>query len=425
MSTWIVIIICLLLSAFFSGMEIAYLSSNRLRIEIDKSNKSLSQSLIDLFVRNSDMYLTTILVGNNATVVIFSMVFANWLQKYIQLWSVSVGLELFIQTVISTLIVLIFAEFLPKTIFRLRSNMFLKALAVPVFLFYLILFPISYFAVWFGKFLVRIFSGKQAEAHENNQYFNKVDLNNLIDQGEMPTLEKDEVHELKLFRNALDFSEIKVRECIVPRTDMIALPLDSTIETLTETFVKTGYSRILIYKDNIDDILGYVHSSSLFKNPKTVEEAMSNVIIVPEAMSVLKLLDNFIKEHKSISIVVDEFGVTAGMVTMEDIIEEIFGEIEDEHDHRHTHMKDLKISENKYILSGRLDVDFLNEKYGLKLDEKDEYETLAGYILYHNPDIPNEGEVIVIDVNEFRIIKVKNARIEEVELTQKIAEKEK
>lgn len=420
MSPIIVILICLVLSAFFSGMEIAYLTSNKLRIEIDKSNKGVTQTIIELFVRNSDMYITTILVGNNAVMVIYGIFFSDYLDQFIGHWHLSIGMDLMIKTIFSTLVILVFAEFLPKAVFRLRSNLFLKLFAIPVFLFYLIFFPVSYFSVWLGKWLVTIFTGKRVIKSESNRYFNKIDLNNLIEEGELPHQEKDAVHEIKLFRNALDFSEIRVRECIVPRTDIVALSLDSSIEVLNKTFVQTGYSRILIYKESIDNIVGYIHSSSLFKNPETIEEAMTSVIIVPETMSALKLLGSFIREHKSMAVVVDEFGITAGIVTLEDIIEEIFGEIEDEHDH--LQLKELKIADNKFIFSGRLEVDYLNEKYNLALMETDEYETLAGYILYHNPDIPSEGEEILIASNIFKILKVKNARIEEVELTRNSAE---
>lgn len=411
----IIILVCLLLSAFFSGMEIAFLTSNKLRIEIDKSNKGVSQALIDLFVSNSGMYITTILVGNNVVMVIYGIFMSELLLQNLAFLNLSVGAELFVETVISTLIILVFAEFLPKTVFRLRSNLFLKVFAVPVFLFYLLFFPLSYFSVWLGGILLRLFTGKKLENKEENRAFGKIDLNNLIEEGETGAQEEEEVHEIKLFRNALDFSEVKLRECIVPRPDVVALSIDSSIEELSQLFIKTGLSRILIYKESIDDIIGYVHISALFHNPPTISKALSKVLIVPETMAAQRLLNLFFKDQKSIAVVVDEFGVTAGIVTTEDIMEEIFGEIEDEHDH--LNLKEEMLSPHEYIFSGRLEVDYLNEKYRLELEEREEYETLAGLILYFNQSIPQEGEVIEMGDVTFTILRVKNARIEEVKVS--------
>ncbi len=413
-TTLIVILICLLLSAFFSGMEIAFLTSNKLRIEIDKGNKGIAQSLIDLFVSNSGMYITTILVGNNVVMVIYGIFMSGLLVRQLEFLHLSVGLQLFVETVISTLIILVFAEFLPKTVFRLRSNLFLRIFAVPVFLFYLLFFPLSYFSVWLGGILLRLFTGKKLEQKEPSRAFGKIDLNNLIEEGENGAKEKEEMHEIRLFRNALDFSEVKLRECIVPRPDVVALPIDSTIEELSRLFIETGLSRILIYKDSIDDIIGYVHISALFHNPETIDKALSKVLIVPETMPAQRLLNLFFKDQKSIAVVVDEFGITAGIVTIEDIMEEIFGEIEDEHDH--LNLKEAVLSEGEYIFSGRLEVDYLNEKYHLGLEEREEYETLAGLILYFNESIPQEGDLVEINNLTFKILSVKNARLEEIKV---------
>lgn len=414
MSGITVILICLLLSAFFSGMEIAFVSSNKLRIEIDKSNKGITQTLIDLFVSNSGMYITTILVGNNVMMVIYGIFMSDYLNTYLGVLHLSLGVQLVLETVISTLIILMFAEFLPKVVFRLRSNLFLRIFAVPVFLFYLIFFPISYFSVWLGGILLRIVTGKKLQAKEEDKAFGKVDLNNLIEEGDNTGVLNEEEHEIKLFRNALDFSEIKLRECIIPRTDLVALSIESSLDELTRTFVDTGLSRILIYKDNIDDIIGYVHCSTLFQNPPDLPAAVSKVIVVPETMSAQHLLNIFIKEQKSIAVVVDEFGITAGIVTIEDIMEEIFGEIEDEHDHQS--LTEIVVSEHEYIFSGRLAVDYLNEKYHLQLQENEEYETLAGLVLYFNESIPQEGESVTIDDTIFEIVSVKNARIETIKV---------
>ena len=413
-ATLSVILICLLLSAFFSGMEIAFLTSNKLRIEIDKSKKGVTQALIDLFISHSGMYITTLLVGNNVVMVIYGIFMSDLLVKQFEFLHLSIGVELFVETLVSTLIILVFAEFLPKTVFRLRSNLFLKLFSVPVFLFYLLFFPLSYFSVWLGGWLLRIFTGRKLGHKEPNRAFGKVDLNNLIEEGEGNARQEEEMHEIKLFRNALDFSEVKLRECIVPRPDVVALSIDSSIEELTQLFIDTGLSRILINKDSIDDIIGYVHISTLFKDPPTIAKALSRVLIVPETMSAQRLLNLFIRDQKSVAVVVDEFGITAGIVTIEDIMEEIFGEIEDEHDH--LNLKEVMISEQEYIFSGRLEVDYLNEKYHLDLEEREEYETLAGLVLYFNQSIPQEGETIVVNDLTFKILSVKNARIEEIKV---------
>ena len=413
-ATLSVILICLLLSAFFSGMEIAFLTSNKLRIEIDKSKKGVTQALIDLFISHSGMYITTLLVGNNVVMVIYGIFMSDLLVKQFEFLHLSIGVELFVETLVSTLIILVFAEFLPKTVSRLRSNLFLKLFSVPVFLFYLLFFPLSYFSVWLGGWLLRIFTGRKLGHEEPNRAFGKVDLNNLIEEGEVNARQEEEMHEIKLFRNALDFSEVKLRECIVPRPDVVALSIDSSIEELTQLFIDTGLSRILIYKESIDDIIGYVHISTLFKDPPTIAKALSRVLIVPETMSAQRLLNLFIRDQKSVAVVVDEFGITAGIVTIEDIMEEIFGEIEDEHDH--LNLKEVMISEQEYIFSGRLEVDYLNEKYHLDLEEREEYETLAGLVLYFNQSIPQEGETIVVNNLTFKILSVKNARIEEIKV---------
>ena len=412
MSVFVAILICLVLSAFFSGMEIAFMASNKLRIEIDKSNKGITQKLIDLFVSNSGMYITTILVGNNVVMVIYGIFMSDYLDPRLEGIGISLGLRMILVTFISTLVMLVTGEFFPKAVFRLRPNAFLRVFAIPVFLFYILFFPISYFSVWFGGLLLRIFTGRKLTHKEENRAFGKIDLNNLIEEGEAGGEENEDEHDIKLFRNALDFSEVKLRECIVPRPDIVALSIDSSLDELRKLFVKTGLSRILIYRDSIDNVIGYVHSSALFHHPETVKKAVSKILIVPETMSALRLLNLFTKKQKSVAVVVDEFGVTAGMVTIEDIMEEIFGEIEDEHDR--LNLKEEQVAPDEYIFSGRLEVDYLNEKYDLNLPENEEYETLAGLILYYNEDIPEEGERILIGDISFEIVRVKSARIEEV-----------
>jgi len=417
MSIIVAILICLLLSAFFSGMEIAFVASNKLRIEIDKSNKGLTQTLIDLFVSHSGMYITTILVGNNVVMVIYGIFMSDYLDPKLEWLGVSLGVRMFLVTLVSTLIMLLVAEFLPKVIFRLRPNLCLRIFAVPVFIFYVLFFPISSFTVWLGGSILKLFTGVKLSRKEGDRAFGKIDLNNLIEEGEVAGEENEDEHEIKLFRNALDFSEVKLRECIVPRTDIVAMSVDGTLEELRQLFINTGLSRILIYKESVDNIIGYVHSSTLFHHPENVEKALSCVLIVPETMSALHLLNLFTKGQKSVAVVVDEFGITAGMVTIEDIMEEIFGEIEDEHDH--LNLKEEEVASGVYLFSGRLAVDYLNEKYELGLPESEEYETLAGLILYYNEDIPAEGEQITVDALSFKIIQVKGARIEEIKVTKR------
>ena len=412
MSVFVAILICLVLSAFFSGMEIAFMASNKLRIEIDKSNKGITQKLIDLFVSNSGMYITTILVGNNVVMVIYGIFMSDYLDPKLESIGISLGVRMILVTLISTLIMLVTGEFFPKAVFRLRPNAFLRVFAIPVFLFYILFFPISSFAVWFGGLLLRIFTGRKLAHKEENRAFGKIDLNNLIEEGETGGTQNEDEHDIKLFRNALDFSEVKLRECIVPRPDIVALSIDAGLDELRELFVKTGLSRILIYRDSIDNVIGYVHSSALFNHPETVKKAVSRILIVLETMSALRLLNLFTKEQKSVAVVVDEFGVTAGMVTIEDIMEEIFGEIEDEHDR--LNLKEEQLAPDEYLFSGRLEVDYLTEKYDLDLPENEEYETLAGLILYYNEDIPAEGEQVTIEDISFEIVSVKSARIEEV-----------
>ncbi|MBP3419761.1 MAG: HlyC/CorC family transporter [Marinifilaceae bacterium] len=407
----IVISVMLLLSAFFSGMEIAYLSSNRLRIEIESENRSITQRLIEFFMTRPGMYITTILVGNNVVMVIYGSEMSELMQHLLGVWNLSDGLEAFVTTLISTVVILLVGEFLPKTIFRLQPNMFLRVLVVPVYFFYVLFYPITKFSVSISSLLMRL-TGKGVKGEDAVKSFGKVDLNNLLEEGVAGTDGEVEEHDIMMLRNALDFSEIRIRECMIPRTDLVAMPDDTTIEELIETFVESGHSRILIYNESIDNIIGYVHSSSMFEDPTSIEGILTAPVIVPETMAAPKLMDILIKERKSMAVVVDEFGVTAGIVTMEDIMEEIFGEIEDEHD-RGEHMEKV-MPDGTYIFSGRLEVDYLNEKYQLELTEDDAYETLAGYILYFNESIPAVGEVVVIKDREFLITKRSGARIEEV-----------
>ncbi len=410
----LLLVICtmLLLSAFFSGMEIAYLASNKLRIEIESENRSITQRLIEFFLTKPGMYITTILVGNNVVMVIYGAEMSELMHRYFEPLGFSVGMEAFVVSIISTIVILFFAEFLPKTIFRMQPNMFLRIFVVPVYLFYLLFYPISSFCVWIGAMLMKV-TGKHVKSEEGVRSFGKIDLNNLLEQGVVDD-ENVEEHDIQMLRNALEFPDIKIRECMVPRTDLVALPDDATIDELIDSFVESGHSRILIYKENIDNIIGYVHSSAMFHNPTSLDGIITSPIIVPETMTAPKLMDILIKGRKSMAVVVDEFGITAGIVAMEDIMEEIFGEIEDEHDKDAFVEKEL--SDGTYLFAGRLEVDYLNEKYDLDFEENEAYETLAGYILHFNESIPARGDVIEIKDKKFRIVKSTGARIEEVQV---------
>ena len=318
---FLVICLMLLLSAFFSGMEIAYLASNKLRIEIESENRSITQRLIEFFLTKPGMYITTILVGNNVVMVIYGAEMQELMHRYFGDCGMSVGFEAFVISIISTVIILFFAEFLPKTIFRLQPNMFLRIFIIPVYFFYLLFYPVSKLCVWIGTALMKL-TGKHIKHEEAVKSFGKIDLNNLLEEG-VALEEGTEEHDIQMLKNALEFPDVKIRECMVPRTDLIALPNDAEIDELIDLFVQSGHSRILIYSESIDNIVGYVHSSAMFQNPSSIAEVITAPIIVPETMAAPKLMDILIKERKSMAVVVDEFGITAGIVAMEDIMEEI------------------------------------------------------------------------------------------------------
>ena len=417
MHPYLLIAITILLSAFFSGMEIAYVSANKLKLELDKKSDPFSSKTLKFVTSNGGQYIATMLVGNNIALVIYGIAFAAVLEPVFQSYFQSESIVLLLQTIVSTTVILVFAEFLPKTLFRIFPNSLLNIFSVPLAFFYVVFYPITKFSVGVTNSLLKGFLRKDVSSERKNPVFSRVDLDEFVNEQDGVGIEKkDSVEtEVKLFKNALDFSKVKLREIMIPRTEIEMLEVGSTITELKQKFVETGYSRILFYNDSIDNIIGYVHSSILFKKPKSIEPFIKNVLIVPETMPANKLLSTFIQEHRSIAIVVDEFGGTSGMVTSEDILEEIFGEIEDEHDTRDIIEK--KISENEYQFSGRAEIDLLNEKYYFDLPESEEFETLAGYILFHYESIPKINTLIKIGKYEFKILKASNTRIELVKLT--------
>lgn len=415
-----IIVITLLASAFFSGMEIAFVSSDKLRLELDKTKNILNARIISKFNRNPGQYIATMLVGNNIALVVYSLAFAEFLNLHVTAGIMNETSRLFIQTLISTLLILIMAEFLPKTIFRINPNLALNVLSIPVAFFFFLFYPLTRTAIMMAKFLLKHLFNAEIGPRQEQRVFGKIDLNNFI--GEVEHFGGETQHEIdseiKLFKNALDFSRVRVRDCMVQRPDMELLEDTAGMEQLREKFIETGYSKILIYKDQIDNIIGYVHSSDLFNKPESIESCLRKVSFVPETMEAKKLLTTLLREHKSTAVVVDEFGGTAGMITTEDILEEIFGEIEDEHDT--PDIISRKINDKHFILSGRLEIEAINEMYNLNLQTDSAYETIAGYILYHHASFPKTNTILLIGKFEFKILRSTKTSIELVEM--KLAE---
>lgn len=411
----IIILSSILLSAFFSGMEIAFFASNKLRLEIDKKQNSISTRIISVFTKHPGQYIVTMLIGNNIALVIYGIVMALVLEPFLHIFFNSDTAILFFQTIISTLIILFTAEFFPKVIFRLYANIFLKIFSLPVFLFYMVFYPIGRFTIALSHMILRLFTGLKLDSESDNLVFGKPDLDQLVNENsDLSELREEKDHDIKIFQNALDFSKVKLRECMVPRTELVAQDKDSSADELRQTFIESGFSKILIYKDSIDNIIGYVNLKDLFGNDEGIQSYITALPIVPESMAANKLLKLFVNEKKSIALVVDEFGGTSGIVTIEDILEEIFGEIEDEHDT--SELIEKQINNNEYIFSARLEIDYLNEKYHLDLPENDEYETLAGFIFFSHESIPKLNQRINTNHFEFKILKVSETRIEIVHL---------
>ncbi len=416
MVTWIIIVLALVLSAFFSGMEIAFVTSNKLKLEIAIKKDSFNSKVLALITKNSSQYISTMLVGNNLANVVYTIFLAKLLAAPLAPLNNEL-LILLLQTVIATVIVLFFAEFLPKTLFRILSDSALSTFAVPVAFFYLLFYPIVGISVLFARLIARIF-GIRIDDHQKDNMFSRVDIEDIIGNGAELSNSAKSSQELKIFHNAMDFSSIKLRECIVPRNKILAVPVNESVENVRKMFVETGHSNLLVYKENVDDIIGYVNIKDIFKNPQKLRNIMRQILVVPETMSAKKLFGRLIKNNRSIAVVVDEFGSTCGIVTVEDILEEIFGEFEDEHD-----SPELSVVVNKdgnYIMSGLLDVETFNEEYGYSLTESDEYETIAGYIMYFSGNFPKMGEIVTVNDNDvsyrFRILEIKGTKIVKVML---------
>jgi CBS domain containing-hemolysin-like protein len=409
----LVIAVAIIFSAFFSGVEIAFLSSNKLRFELERKHGRLTSRILDIFYRNKEQFIATMLVGNNITLVVYGIVVANLLTPLLGPLNQFPMLLLLTQTLIATVVILLTGEFLPKSIFRQYANALLNFFAVPIFIFYVIFYPISKFITWVSYWIIRLVFRMKLKGVEEQRIFSKVDLDHLVEQAASAE-DNSEEQELKIFQKALDFSEVRIRDCMIPRTDIEAIDVEESIEQLKKLFAETMYSRLPVFRDSIDNIIGYVNSKSLFLNPKSIKDSLIDIDYFPETMKANELLTHFIKTHKSIAIVVDEFGGTAGLVTLEDIMEEIFGEIDDEHDLNE--LVEKKISDNEYILSGRAEVSHVNEVYELNIPESDEYETIAGFILHHHQSLPKPGDTVKIENFDFKILRVNKTRIDLVRL---------
>lgn len=407
-------VVTLLLSAFFSGMEIAFTSSNKLKLEIDRKQSGVFGRIANIFTSNQGQYITTMLVGNNIVLVLYSLNMTVLLHYLADRWGIpynSGTWSVLIESLISTIIIIFVGEFTPKAIVKLKPNAYLKAFAVPVFFFYIILYPIARFATWLSFGLMRMFGIKVRDG-EGLKRFEKVDLENLLEENTEPQSEQD--NELRLFQKALDFSDILVRDCMVPRIDVEAVDVESSVDNICARFIESQYSRIFVWEGSIDNIVGYVNIKSLFRHPADIKDCLIPVKYVPETLPAETLLEEFTKSRTSVAVVIDEFGGTAGIISLEDILEEIFGEIDDEHDT--PDMVEKRIGDGEYVFSSRLEVKYLNEKYDLGIEESDEYDTLAGYIIFHEDGIPPAGSEVNIDNKLIRILKSSSSRIELVKV---------
>jgi CBS domain containing-hemolysin-like protein len=423
MSTEVLIIICcLLLSAFFSGMEIAFVSSNKVHIELQKNQTDIIASVLKTLTKKPSKFIATMLVGNNIALVVYGFfmgdLIMNWflsmqpVQNEFLSYLITEA-SLFTQTLISTLVILFTAEFLPKVFFQIYANVLLKVFSVPAFIFYYLFSFISSFVIWVSDIILKKIFKIEGDKVQLN--FSKVELGDYINE-QMETVDsKEDVDsEIQIFQNALQFSEVKAREVMIPRNEIVAVDISEGTSSLTDIFTRTGLSKLLVYKESNDDIVGYIHSFEMFRQPKDIKSILMPVVFVPETMLVKEILNILIKKGKSIAVVVDEYGGTSGMMTVEDIVEELFGEIQDEHDS--VILVEEIIRENVYKFSARLDVDYINERYDIHLPENENYETLGGMIVNTTEEIPEVGEEVIIDQFKIKILEASNKKIELVSI---------
>lgn len=396
------------MSAFFSAMEIAYFSANKLRLELERKQSSIYNHIAGTFLRAPGQYISTILVGNNTALVIYSIFMSSLIQALF-------GTDNYLlETLLSTIVIIFTAEFIPKAIVKANPNLYMRKLALPIYIFYLLFYPVAKFSTLLSTLILRLF-GLRLSGEPQIVGFDKIDLAAFVENASADSKpDAPNENEIKIFQNALDFSDLRVRECMLPRVDIRAVDVDDSIEELHKLFIKTHFSRVPVYEGTVDNIIGYANSRSLFEKPENIRKIVREMIYVPESAVVQKLLGQFIKTHKSMAVVIDEFGGTAGLVTIEDILEEIFGEIEDEHDA--DYLVEKQISEHEYVFAGRLEVEYLNSEYNLNIPESDHYETLAGLILYTSENVPQVGEIIQIGTLSLRILRASSSKITMVEL---------
>lgn len=407
----VIILSSILLSAFFSGMEIAFVSSNKMHLELEKKKDTLLAKILKKLTQKPSRFITTMLVGNNIALVIYGYFMGDLLMGVFEGYVENEFLLLFTRTFISTIIILVTAEFLPKAVFSIYSNESLNLFAFPAYLFFLIFYILSQFITSLSDFFLRVFFNAREDQAE--LAFTKAELGHYIDE-QLETAEDQVDSEIQIFQNALDFHNVKAREAMIPRTEIIAVEVHDSTKNLKQLFMETGLSKIMVYNNSLDDIIGYAHFFDLFKKPKNIRSILLPIEIVPETMMIHDILNDLILKSKSAAIVMDEYGGTSGLITIEDIVEELFGDIEDEHDS--VDLLEEKINDREFKFSTRLEVDYINEEYDLNLTEDSTYETLGGLIVNHTENIPSTDEIIQIDNYQFTILKVSASKIEEVYL---------
>lgn len=414
-----IIALCLILSAFFSGMEIAFVSSNKIYLELEKKQDSFLSRTLTKLTEKPSKYIAAMLIGNNIALVVYGFFMGDLLMKWLLLFNLHFSnlTSLLLQTIISTIVVLITAEFLPKVFFQIYANSIIKFFAIPTYFFYVLFYFISTFLIWISDFVLKKFF--KTEGDQVQLYFSKIELGNYITE-QMSTVEdhEDVDSEIQIFRNALDFSSVKARDVMTPRTEVSAIEVEESIAVLKELFIETGYSKMVIYQNSLDDIIGYVHSFDLFKKPSTIKEIVIPVEFIPEAIFVKDAMSLLTKKRKSVAVVLDEYGGTSGILTIEDIVEELFGEIEDEHD-LDEELVEKELDNNSFLFSARFDVEYLNQTYKLLIPESESYGTLGGYIVNFTKEIPQNGDEITIENYHFVIEEATNKKIELVKMTIK------
>ncbi len=414
-----IIIICLILCAFFSGMEIAFISSNKIYLEIEKKQNNFLSKILTKLTEKPSKFIAAMLIGNNIALVVYGFFMGDLLMRWVDSFEFHFSdlSNLFLQTFLSTLIVLITAEFMPKVFFQIYANVLIKFFAIPAYFFYQLFYFISTFFIWVSDFILKKFF--RTDGDQVQLYFSKVELGNYITE-QMSTVEdNDEVDsEIQMFQNALEFSGVKARDVMSPRTELVAIDLFDSVEELKDLFIATGYSKIVVYENSLDEIVGYVHSFDLFKKPKTIKSVVISVEFVPETIYIKDVMNLLTKKRKSVAVVLDEYGGTSGIITIEDIVEELFGEIEDEHD-SDEELIEKELEDGSYLFSARFDVEYLNQTYKLNIPESDSYGTLGGFIVDFTKEIPLKGEVIAIGNYHFVIEEATNKKIELVIMTVK------